>query len=272
MPGGFPLGLELCNGNQIGGTTSSRGTQLSLGTNTPGSWTQISSSTPYDACWIELMIASATNTNQPGFVDLGIGGSGSEKVICSNLGASPAASICTHFSFPMVIPAGTRVSARGQGAGGGSNNAFTSLILFDAAMTMVEGAAGVDSMGFVSASSKGTAVTPSTTANTKGSYAELTSATARDYIGLMVYWDAGFTGMSTSHHLMDIAIGGSGSEINIIPNLLMATFATTPYTIWPPASPFFPISIPAGTRIAARMQSSASSHPAICTTVYGVYQ
>jgi hypothetical protein len=52
---------------------------------------------------------------------------------------------------------------------------------------------------------------------------------------------------------VDIGIGGSGSEVVVINNLGMGSYGTQQ------VSYFFPFSVPAGTRIAARLSSSSTS-------------
>lgn len=97
----------------------------------------------------------------------------------------------------------------------------------------------------------GTAVTGSASLDTKGSYAQLTSSTSIQAAGFIVH-HVKSTNNSTDT-LIDIAIGGSGSEQIIVSNLLNSVVA------FPGVQYFFPIGIPAGTRIAARLQAHAAS-------------
>lgn len=129
---------------------------------------------------------------------------------------------------------------------------------------VAQGSSQVDALGFNAAATLGTACTPSASAFAKGSYAQLIAATAYDYVGFFVHLDKGGQGTNNSYTL-DIAIGGSGSEKIICPDL--ASMGDIPGTFFP----YLPIPIPAGQRIAARVASSATSdtiHPGVI--VYGV--
>jgi hypothetical protein len=86
-------------------------------------------------------------------------------------------------------------------------------------------------------------------ANTKGSYVEIASSTAFAAQGIIV--SIGKTNTS-ARFLLDIAIGASSSEQVIIPNLIARAENAVQVT----GQLFFPIAIPAGSRISARCQSS----------------
>lgn len=97
--------------------------------------------------------------------------------------------------------------------------------------------------------SQGLGITANTTAHTKGSYFELTAATTADAVGLLV---VGHRASGNSRYLCDIALGGEGSEINMVENLI---FYGTSQAICL-NSYFIPMNIPAGSRISTRSQSS----------------
>ena len=279
MPGGFPLGPDLCNANDQGTVTaSSRGTSVTCGNSAYGSYVQLVASTPNDTCAMLVSVQTIANSNSE-FMEaarIAVGGAGSEVVLIPDLTLTAPSSgyYAENYFFPVNIPAGTRISAAGYCIGA-TDTIFVSVILFDGGFTNMEGAAGVDSIGW--ASGKGTNVTGGA-AHTKGNFAQLTGVggTVRDYIGFVVGFDNNNAALSTTNDniLFDIAIGAGGSEQIIIPN----------YPVGPPQSsssagvfmtgdpsPFFPIAIPAGTRIAARVQSIVASQT-FGVTLYGVYQ
>ncbi len=111
--------------------------------------------------------------------------------------------------------------------------------------------AGIDT------STGGTAVSGGTGAsNTKGAWVQLTASTPNDATWMMVRIGSdGTVGANINNLLLDIGIGGAGSEIVIAPNLS--------FNAWSGSSQgetyIFPVAIPAGTRIAARAQSDATS-------------
>lgn len=99
----------------------------------------------------------------------------------------------------------------------------------------------------------GTTVTASASTNTKGSYAELSASTGIDADGFYLYV---LSGSLAADYLIDIAIGGSGSEVDILSNLLCSSPSNSneaPYEI------YVPLPIAAGSRIACRCQSSDSN-------------
>lgn len=275
MPGGFPFALQVCNAVNYGTATTGGepGTSVFTGgsANTKGSWTQITAATTADACL--LIVQFAPFDDPPFAVDIGVGASGSEVTIASNLVLNSTTN-STEYMIPCQIPAGARIAARAQ-APGVSFEMTLSVIAFDGSFSMYEGYAGIDSIGFNTATTTGTVLTASNTPYTKGSYVQLTASTSRDYAGLIVGYDSGTTVTDFNYFLIDIAIGASGSEIVILPNLIWNYNAST-ITGDPPNSPFIPISVPSGTRLSARATTTfgnvGTTAVAVGVTLYGIYQ
>lgn len=96
----------------------------------------------------------------------------------------------------------------------------------------------------------GIAATASGSANTKGSWAEVFSSTSRNAHLLRIYINRGGT-TADRDHLIDIGIGAGGSEQVVVANLLCSF--NTPVQGW---YLDIPITIPAGSRVAIRTQSS----------------
>lgn len=258
MSGGFAFGAELCNGADIGtDTANSRGTGLP----TFNTWVQLTASTPIDTAAIAIDLSYNASANWIAICDIGIGGAGSEQPIIPSL--------CTYafdsFLFPVAILAGTRISARGTYD---QSATFTvNARLFDGGYSPAP-CSGVDAVGFDSVNHGGTSVPPSASANTKGGFTQLIASTSVDYLGFYVEVNLGDTNTSASvgaFSLIDIAIGGAGSEIIIVPNIQWYHGASRPRQ-------FYPIPIPAGTRISARCQADAASSAARRVMLYGVYQ
>ena len=93
-------------------------------------------------------------------------------------------------------------------------------------------------------------VSAAATANTKGAYTQLVASTGFDYDGLLVMYAAVSANVS---YLLDVAIGAAASEVIIAGDI---------HTSWQNNIPqwfYIPRPIPAGTRIAARCQSSTLS-------------
>lgn len=255
MSGGFPLLMEMANQASVGTSTSaSTGTSVTSGTaNTKGSWTQLIASTTYDAQWMAVTI-NCQPAGKVVAVDIGIGAASSELVVASNLNGGSEFLGCYQMVFPCQIPSGSRIAARSQCATG-STVCQVSVDLLDTDYGL-DGATGVlNSYGFSTSTSLGTVVTASASANTKGSWAQLTASTSTDIAGFFVTCDDQNTNSTTAiTHLTDIGIGAGGSEIVVLSNLAFVnSFGMQPSV----KGPYF-VNIPSGTRLAARTQCSAT--------------
>jgi hypothetical protein len=266
------MGLDLCNASDVGSVlASTSGTHLANGVgNAYGPYVQIVASTATDCCWVIVHITfdgGQTGTST-GAIKIAIGAAGSEKDVVVDLqhwtnalGASP-------YTFPLNIPAGTRISVAGaSGAIGGASHMTVKFALLDGGFTQIEGASGLDSIGYDATNIQGTPVTPGATASTKGSYSQLVASTTRDYIGFVLVIDNQNNTGGGGVYAWDIAIGAGGSEQIIVPNFFMLISGISNV----PSGPFW-INIPAGTRISARNQKNASSAAAAGVTLYGIYQ
>jgi hypothetical protein len=109
----------------------------------------------------------------------------------------------------------------------------------------------------------GTTITASATANTKGAYSagQLIAALDEPSYGLWVMVsNPGQAAAVALGYLLDIGIGPSGSEVDLIPNLNCGNASATDSSSQNGGkSWYFPIYIPDGERIAARAQSTTVS-------------
>jgi hypothetical protein len=97
----------------------------------------------------------------------------------------------------------------------------------------------------------GTLITAGATANTKGAWTQLVAATDFDSDGMLLTLSI----QSAHPYAFDIAIGASGSEQIIVNNILLRGINGSNYY----SSSYLPITIPAGTRISVRSQSTTAS-------------
>lgn len=111
----------------------------------------------------------------------------------------------------------------------------------------------VENAGANTAASRGTTITASGTANTKGSYTQLIASTSFDASLVLVMIDDLTAAID---YLIDLAIGGAGSE-QVIASDLIGTGGTGSISYG--GHYFLPVSIPAGSRLAARCQASTLS-------------
>jgi hypothetical protein len=274
MPGGYQLEQGLCNGNDNGtDTVNSRGTAVAGANGAYGSYVQIVASTGSDTCAILVSLSynGGANTQFQSAIRIGVGAGGSEVVIINDMLVYAASSsyVAANYFFPICIPSGTRIAAACY-CPGGTDTVYVSVVLFDGSFASIEGYAGVDSIGLSAA--KGTTITCGA-ANTKGSYAQLTASTSRDYMGFIISIDGLNAGLAQtgSDILVDLAIGAGGSEVNIVPNFTVPIAGTASGMQGIVPSDIFPINIPSGTRIAARAQSATASR-ILGLTVYGIYK
>lgn len=278
--GTYPPGLELAQGSDVGANTSaSTGTTApTTAANTKGAWTQLTASAPIDAQWLILSGIAEFLSGSMASVDLGIGGAGSEVALVNNYvlessGNSPTQSVL----LPANISAGTRVAIRGQSNFAGADNGLQAMAILSGAMEASPCHSGlVDTYGFDAANTKGTIIDPGGVANTKGAWVEITSSLTNDIAGFWVQFDGGDvpkSGTTNASMLVDIGIGGSGSEQVILPNFTCDRLCNTNMTTVTPISiPYIPMPIPAGTRVAIRAQSSTTTatNRLFGATFYGV--
>lgn len=227
-----------------------------MSANTKTAYTQITAATAEEINWIVLTIkqtVQASNAVNMMF-DIAIGGAGSEIDILPNLiyqwqNATPGFGT---ISIPITIPAGSRLSFRRQAFGVGAGNAFSlSIYGFTGNFCHVT---GYDAMGIDTTNGRGTGLNLSGVANTFGSWTEIISATVRDYVGFFVVLDC-MLSLTTSRHIFQMAIGASGSEIVLLTDMFYH-FDNAGAGSW---FGFIPIFIPAGTRLAARVQTHDAS-------------
>lgn len=222
-------------------------------THTKGSYTQIVASTPEAACGLLITVLGA-NSNFTGFLlDIATGAVSSEVDLISNVVFQPSNPGNTNglgVFIPINIAAGTRLSARCQATASSAAIGIT--------VTLVGGtsSATAATYGANTTTSHGTVIDPGGTAHTKGSYVQLTPSTSAAIDWLLVLATCnGNTGMVSASYSIDIATGGSGSETVVVPNLTLT--ANSQHTIAPRVWGL-PVSIPSGTRIAARMAATTN--------------
>lgn len=116
----------------------------------------------------------------------------------------------------------------------------------------------------------GATVTAHATVNTKGSWAQIFAAATVTYdvFGISVMINNDSTSAAVTRNLYDIGIGGAGSEVVLIANILNTSPISTRGLAM--REYFFPVFIPKGTRIAARKQSNITVKAgAVAMTLHG---
>jgi hypothetical protein len=278
MTGAYNGGLQLSVGLDLGTVgASSTGPILSSGASSfvKGAWTQLSASLAQGSSWMMLFIETLTSSGSNYCVDIGVGASGSEVAVVSNLLFAGQSAGFVRYMFPLTIPAATRVAARTAGNGSPGGGLSIGVTLFCDSYQSAGCGSAIDTYGFNSATILGTSVDPGSTANTKGAYSQIVSSTVADIGGIFVVFDAQNTASGSSgntYSLIDIAVGPSGSEVVIIPNIVLSVFTAGTATQFGGFLPYMPIQIQAGSRISVRSQSSTNASPdrIIGCTIFGV--
>lgn len=113
------------------------------------------------------------------------------------------------------------------------------------------------SEGFTVANESGVLLTASGTINTKGAWAAISTSTPQEADGIFITLSRK---SAAGMQLVDIGIGGAGAEQVLIPNLFMGTASNSSY----PKNLYFPVNIPAGSRVSGRVQSATASTTIRC--------
>jgi hypothetical protein len=124
-----------------------------------------------------------------------------------------------------------------------------------------QGACFKEATALVSNAEFGTSVTAAGSAHTKGSTpTQLIASTGYTAYGVIVgLGNVGTAATTNTRTLVDIMIGGSGSEVVRIPDLLCGQAGASNSASSQPIYYYFPIIIPSGSRISSRSQSLAAS-------------
>lgn len=97
-------------------------------------------------------------------------------------------------------------------------------------------------------------VTADVLTHTKGAYTEIVASLPDDVGFVILRWGGTSTTTFDTSMLLDVAVGGAGSEVVKIPNLPVG-FAGSITSTTQPAVLGLPIAIPSGSRVAARCQA-----------------
>lgn len=241
---------------------------------TKGSWVEVTAATTYDVFRVVMQTANsnASGTNTAGLLDIGVGGAGSEVVVVPNLavGYSSTGTSGTFpvWDLPLFIAKGSRVAVRWQSART-SQSLNTLWTLFGPTSTtraVPRPAPFTWAYGPNTASSLGVTCTPGA-ANAKGAWSQLAAATDGPVAAIAVgVQGAGISAMQGGTVLVDIGAGAAGSEVVILPNLSFMT-TTQELVARNHLLTTYPVDLPAGVRLAARVSNSGGNSGAYLVDV-----
>jgi hypothetical protein len=248
---------------------------------TKGAWVEVEASTSAEWAGVRVIRHTALNvaaTDTSTLLDIGLGASGSEVVVVSNL---PVGYSITGggFDLPIRVPTGTRVAVRVQSARASQTAAFR-LVPWTG-----EGVAGsrtyqtATTYGANTATSRGVTVTASAgTINTFGAWTSIVAATSAPIRAMVVGIQGnGDTDLAASAWRLEIGYGGAGSEQAIATLGAIASsseaMSSTPGSLHTvPTDVPFTVSIPEGARLVARLMTATSTttNPAVDVAVIGL--
>jgi hypothetical protein len=242
-----------------GGSTYYTQVDTANAANTKGNYTQIIASTPCD-CFLVLQITRFANVGDF-LIDIAVGGAGSESIIVSDILFSRANALqfglVQSIPIPKLIPSGTRVSIRCQSTRASTNSIYLNICcncLGNILYTDLN--PKITTYGSNTADSGGTGLDPGGVANTKSAWVEISSSLTFETSGLFLgIGSRNNATTSTCSWSLDLAVGGAGSEQIIISSIIITIHGNN-NLINPGISDIYWVSIPAGTRLAARVQSN----------------
>lgn len=232
--------------------------------NTKGSWVVANTTTTdWHGFFVQPTTTGVAATNTARLMDIAIGPSGSEVTIVANLSVGHH-SVPSPIFIPLFVPSGVDVSIRSQG-----------VIASDSKSCAVWGIAGqgaappwiyrrCTTYGTDAANSRGTAINGGATANTEGAWTQIAAATTYDHRAVMVTIGLGRGGTAVTgcNASFRVGMGGAGSEVDLtghawtwIPTTSENYEPGRGHT-WSPQE----LSIPAGSRLAASVLSSATNY------------
>jgi hypothetical protein len=253
-------------------TASSIGTTLtsSASANTKGTTVELIASTAHDAHWISVTALCGATPGITGFVDILIGAS-TEAVLIANLpttlriaddgGGGP-------FLFPLFIPRGSRLAARYQNSSGSATVDVIIHLFGGHPAGPWADCSYVDRYG-ATTTSRGTNVDPGGTANTYV-LAEITASTLRPIRWLVLCAQSSDQAwVAAPQWTVRLSIG-SATESQIGGDLIL-TGGTTGDNIMPFMHWYFPLFIPAGSRLSvdAKCTSTTDGDRDLLISIYG---
>lgn len=253
--------MAVGGGSCSGTTTSSNVTSgfraftASATVNTKGAWVELIASTAedYDALLVSWAISASNISN---LIDVGIGGAGAEQVIVDNLHTSIANSITEWFLIPKAIPAGTRIAVRSQSTTA-SAQARAGVTGMKAGWFYPQGGGDIVTLGANTADSGGTQLDAGATANTFGAWVQLTASTANPIKAMALRTGAINNAAATAGQaVLQIGVGAAAAEQGLFEVAFNIGAVGSNFGPMPPV--WFPVSIPAGVRVAARFMSTVT--------------
>lgn len=248
-------------------TATSMGTQLTF----PGadntvasSFVALTDSLPEDAAGFILSVSARYGSYSPiCIVNIYIGASGQEQLLVGGIHIGRGLSTGGSFKnvyVPIIIPAGTRVTAKYQcDSASNAPNVYVSLTPLGQGFSSAPALTQWESWGADPSTSRGKLVTASATTHTLGNKTELIASSTIDAQHIIVQSNQN----DAQESLLTLYVGAAGSEVPLLGPIMVA--GKTDSSASAEVSRMFgtvfslPLSIPAGSRISAALQSNTAN-------------
>jgi hypothetical protein len=226
--------------------------------NVKSSWYQLFASTTAFANMM-YVLSWPVQKSYDFLIDIAVGPAGSEIVLIPDLLVSSdlyETAPVSLLRLACAIPAGSRISFRAQ-CTGTSQPITIQVSLVGSNFLGWPQCQAYTTYGANAVDSGATSVDPGGTANVKGAWVEMTASTTRD-IGAIVIAAGQRNGGGPYQWDIDVGVGAAGSEVVLIPDVQFENLSNSPIPKprwWGP----FPVTVPAGTRLAVRMKCSVNT-------------
>lgn len=222
---------------------------------TKGAWTELIASTSARSNVLVLAVGgvNATGADTALLADIGIGAAGAEAAIIADVAFGSALAIPPmSVTLPLVIPAGTRISARTQSIVTGGKTCSIYLALYNAPNPGPTPSA-VDVLGTSTLTSAGTPMSGGA-----GTWVEIAASTSRGYSAVAIVPSASDNAMAAINVIYEVGVGAVGSEV-AFGSCRTNYNSTETCALWIPMLPTtFGRAIPAGSRLAVRHDIAAN--------------
>lgn len=254
----FPLGHQPGRAFALNFHTSVAG---HASAHTKSNWTTIvaSTATPLSGILVQVIMPANVANSSLCLFDIGIGAAASEVIICPDIYVYGPGGVTSVF-IPIDIPAGTRIAARLQSTIT-SASSWVNITGFRGGLWGPTMGGHIQTFGQNLATSGGTALDAGASVNTYPALpmTELTAATTKDIVAIMplVSYNPATT-VADAAFEYEIGVGASSSEVAILRQGFRVELEGTSNSNSQYPQMWFPCSIPAGSRISARVRSSVN--------------
>lgn len=238
---------------------------------TKGAVTELFASTLFDAYWMQIIAGNygAGVTASEGMVDILIGAATEEVLIPNLLMGYCASGVGKVWSFPLYIPAGSRLAAASAGARV-STAVFIGIYLFGGdGIPPFRIGSKVVTYPTAPSVPRGLAITPGAS-GAEGAWTQVVAATSEDHFALVPSFQVETdTTTQVRRYAFDIGIGAAAAEEEIAQSYWFDQDSSEEMKGMYPNMPTF-CDVPSGTRLAARVSNSGSNDAAYGCMIHAV--